>query len=92
MGNETHTDCRLQMVRFSTRFLCSIKFYFRSKDVCMYSNSLGEIFKRHGFIYHCSADDTLMYMTLKQGDRDMSTWTEKNILKLNLAKTELIDF
>ena len=65
----------------------------------MYTNALGETIKRHGFIYHSYADDTQVYMTLKQEDNmdeavhatedclaDISTWMET---KVNQAKTEL---
>ena len=39
-----------------------------SKMYCMYTNPLGEVIKRHGLKYHCYADDTQIYMTLKRRD------------------------
>ena len=35
------------------------------KNYCMYTKPVGEIIKRHHIKYHCYADDTQVYMTLK---------------------------
>jgi len=60
----------------------------------MYTKPFGEIIKRHNIKYHCYADDTQVYMTLKPSDEwnnsqssfevcieDISIWMNKNILK-----------
>ena len=36
-----------------------------STNYCMYTKSVGEIIKRYNIKYHCYANDTQMYMTLK---------------------------
>ena len=66
----------------------------------MYYNPLGEIITQNGFKYHCCAEDSLVYTTLKQGGNtdeavhatenslaDISIWME-NLIRIN--KTELI--
>jgi len=62
----------------------------------MYSKPVGEIIKRYNIKYHCYADDTQMYLTLKLCDKwddisssietciaDISTWMNSNMLNLN---------
>ena len=71
----------------------------------MYTKPVGEIIKRYNIKYHCYADDTQVYMTLKSCDKwddisssieaciaDISTWMNSNMLKLNKDKTEFIVF
>ena len=64
-----------------------------------------EIIKRYNIKYHCYANDTQVYMTLKPCDKwddisssieaciaDISTWMNSNMLKLNKDKIEFIVF
>ena len=75
------------------------------KNYCMYTKPVGEIIKRYNIKYHCYADDTQVYMTLKPCDKwddisssieaciaDISTWMNSNMLKFNKDKTEFIVF
>ena len=75
------------------------------KEYCMYTKPIGDIVKRHNLSYHCYADDTQLYITIKPTEswedvrpimeacvNDISTWMNNNILKLNQNKTELIVF
>jgi len=39
------------------------------KHYCMYTKPVGEIIKRYNIKYHCYADDTQVYMTLKSCDK-----------------------
>jgi len=39
------------------------------KNYCMYTEPVGEIIKRYNIKYHCYADDTQVYMTLKSCDK-----------------------
>jgi exonuclease III len=72
---------------------------------CMYSKPIGEICRRHDLQYHCYADDTQLYITVKDNtnwDRitkqlesclvDINNWMNLNKLKLNQEKTQLIVF
>ena len=75
------------------------------KNYCMYTKPVGEIIKSYNIKYHCYADDTQVYMTLKPCDKwddisssieasiaDISTWMKSNMLKLNKDKAEFIVF
>jgi len=66
------------------------------KNYCMYTKPVGEIIKRYSIKYHCYADYTQVYMTLKSCDKwddisarivDMRTSRNSNMLKLNKDKT-----
>uniref|UniRef100_A0A8C6PGM9 Reverse transcriptase domain-containing protein n=1 Tax=Nothobranchius furzeri TaxID=105023 RepID=A0A8C6PGM9_NOTFU len=67
----------------------------------IYTTSLGEISRLHGFSYHCYADDTQLYLSFPPNDHtvsarisnclsDISKWMKSHHLQLNLSKTELL--
>lgn len=75
------------------------------KLYCLFSRPIGNICRRHGFKFHCYADDTQVYMTIKPLDdwnnyvkrlelclEEIGIWMSNNLLKLNQDKTELIVF
>ncbi len=67
----------------------------------VYMASLGSVIQKHGFLYHCYADDTQLYLSFHPDDltiaacisaclADISSWMKDHHLQLNLAKTELL--
>ncbi|KAI2664026.1 NLR family CARD domain-containing protein 3 [Labeo rohita] len=67
----------------------------------VYMASLSSVIQKHGFLYHCYADDTQLYLSFPPDDlmiaarisaclTDNSCWMKDHHLQLNLAKTELL--
>ncbi len=67
----------------------------------VYMASLGSVIQKHGFSYHCYADDTQLYLSFHPDDPTIITciwacltyiscWMKDHHLQLNLAKTELL--
>ncbi len=67
----------------------------------VYMASLGSVIQKHGFSYHCYADDTQLYLSFHPDDltitarisaclADIFSWMKDHHLQLNLAKTELL--
>ena len=73
---------------------------------CTYTKPVSDIIQRHGLSHHSYADDTQLYMTMDHFNNDwrdglarielcvseIREWMNKNMLKLNDDKTELIVF
>ena len=56
-----------------------------SKNYCMYTKPVGEIVKRYNIKFHCYADVTQVYMTLKSCDKwdDISSSIEVSIADIS---------
>ena len=69
---------------------------------CYYSKPVGKIILNHDMDYLCYADDSQLYLIIKQSDipstiscvehcvSDIKRWMGTNLLKLNEDKTEVI--
>ena len=75
------------------------------KLYCIYTKPVGDIVKKHNLRYHYYADDTQIYLSIKPNENwasersaietcvaDVGGWMNRNILKLNQEKRELIVF
>ena len=75
------------------------------KLYCIYTKPVGDIVKKHNLRYHCYADDTQIYLSIKPDENwasersaieacvaDVGGWMNRNMLKLNQEKNELIVF
>jgi len=75
------------------------------KAYLLYTQPLGDIFRKHGLAYMLYADDSQCYTVIKTNDRlnrsviniqnciaEVRDWMNANLLKLNCDKTEFIVF
>ena len=75
------------------------------KLYCIYTKPVGDIVKKHNLRYHCYADDIQIYLSVKPDENwasensaieacvaEVGGWMNRNILKLNQEKSELIVF
>ena len=75
------------------------------KLYCIYTKPVGDIVNKHNLCYHCYANGTQIYLSIKPNENwasersaieacvaDVGGWMNRNMLKLNQEKSELILF
>ena len=76
---------------------------FGRKLYCIYTKPFGDTVTKHNLRYHCYADDTQIYLSIKPNENwasersaieacvvDVGRWKNRNMLKLNQEKGELV--
>ncbi len=92
------------MKRYHIDHKCSMEYLKGSVGpllFTLYMLPLGNIIRKHGFSFHCHADDTPLYITSRPGEThqieklmdyivDIKNWMTNHFLLLNSEKTEVL--